>query len=141
MRRATLHDCTALAALAGQLGYPSTPGEISDRLSRIENNPDHFVFVAEQDGAVVGWLHVAKEVHLESGMFAEIVGVVVDESHRGTEWGRSLVEAAERWAQNNGCPEIRVRTNILRERAHKFYENNGYTLIKQQKVFGKIFER
>ena len=137
MRRATIHDSAAIADLSSQLGYPSTTEEIEQRLSSIDNNSDHAVLVAEQDGVVVGWLHVAKVVHLESGTFAEIVGIVVDESHRGTGWGRSLVGAAERWALEHGCREIRVRVNIIRERTHGFYEQNGYILRKQQKVFEK----
>ena len=32
---------------------------------------------------------------------------------------------------------IRIRTNVLRTEAHKFYENNGYNKVKEQKVYMK----
>ena len=107
----------------------------------IEKDPDHVVFVAENDSSVIGWVHAARELHLESGMFAEVFGLVVDESHRSAGIGRSLVEAAEQWAQEHGCRDMRVRTNVVRERAHTFYERNGYTLKKQQKVFSKTLRK
>ena len=137
IRRATIHDCTAIADLSVQLGYPSTSAQIAERLTMIEKDSRHEVFVAENNNTVVGWVHIVVELHLESGSFAEIVGLVVDEHHRNASVGRQLVESAEQWAQGRGCNEMRVRTNVVRERAHKFYEQRSYQLKKQQKVFGK----
>ena len=137
IQRAQHEDCEPIADLSGQLGYPSTSVQIAERLSLMENNPNHAVFVAKDIDAVVGWAHVVMELHLESGTFAELVGLVVDEHHRGDGVGRQLVETVEQWARDRGCGEMRVRTNVVRERTHKFYKQIGYELKKQQKVFGK----
>lgn len=32
---------------------------------------------------------------------------------------------------------MRVRSNVIRERAHRFYEREGYARIKAQAVFRK----
>ena len=137
IRRATIHDCTAIADLSVQLGYPSTSAQIAERLMMIDNDSRHEVFVAESKNAVVGWVHITMELHLESGSFAEIVGLVVDKHHRSAGLWKQLVESAEQWAQERGCNVMRVRTNVVRESTHKFYEKIGYKLQKQQKVFGK----
>ena len=137
LRRASMRDCIVIADLSGQLGYPSTPDAIAERLTIIKRNSHHVVFVAERNNGIVGWVHVAKELHLESGTFGEVIGLVVDESHRRAGIGRCLVEAAEQWVQERGCREMRVRTNVVRERTHAFYERNGYGMKKQQKVFWK----
>jgi GNAT superfamily N-acetyltransferase len=137
IRPATLADAAAIAALSGQLGYPSTEEEIRDRLRTLESGGSTEVLVAESDGRIDGWIAVRGDLSLETGPFAEIAGLVVDESARGKGIGASLVEAAERWAKERGHTRIRVRSNVVREAAHRFYERLGYIPKKKQQVFDK----
>lgn len=76
-------------------------------------------------------------VQLEDGAFAELAGLVVDESVRGSGVGAALLAAAEDWARAQGFASMRVRSNVIRERAHRFYEREGYARIKAQAVFRK----
>ena len=62
----------------------------------------------------------------------------VDEMVRSRGIGKVLLEAAQDWARRMGCIAIAVRSNIVRDRAHAFYESNGFELTKSQKVFSKI---
>src|SRR5690606_28443107 len=86
-RRAVMHvrpaapaDLDALAALAGRLGYPSSAAEVEARLHLLTAHPGlHAVYVAEAEGAVVGWVHVFVGARLESEPFGELGGLVVDE--------------------------------------------------------------
>ena len=50
-----------------------------------------------------------------------------------------LLAAAEAWAREHGFASMRVRSNILRERAHRFYLREGYIEKKRQAVFLKRF--
>jgi len=45
--------------------------------------------------------------------------------------------AAEQWARVHGFALMRVRSNVVRERAHRFYEREGYARVKTQAVFRK----
>ncbi len=138
IRPARLEDAEALATLATQLGYPSTPEEIAARLRQILPHPDHAVFVAEQPGAGArGFAHVLAGIALESGLRAEILGLVTDEALRSRGIGRRLVAEAERWAQARGFPVLCVRCNVVRSRAHRFYEELGFECAKTQKYFRK----
>ena len=139
IRHVAPNDAEALAALAGQLGYPSTPAEIEARLRLLHAHPDlHAVYVAEDPGgAVAGWLHVFVSAHLESDAFAEVGGLVVDERQRGGGVGEALVRQAEAWARERGLGQPRVRSNVVRERAHRFYERQGFERLKDQVVFQK----
>ena len=74
---------------------------------------------------------------LESDPCAEICGLVVEEAHRGHGVGTELLEAVEDWARSQGRDGIRVRSNVLREDAHRFYEGRGYRCSKRQVVFAK----
>ena len=136
IRDAQISDAATLAALAGELGYPTTPAEMEHRLGVLCSDPRHKIFVAERDG-LMGWIHVALIDTLESESFAEIRGLVVTEVHRGSGIGAQLVAAAEQWANIKKCNRIRVRTNIVRVEAHAFYKKLGYESKKTQDVFDK----
>ena len=95
------------------------------------------VLVAEAQGRVIGWAHVAVEGHVVTDVRAELRALVVAEEKRSGGVGRRLLEAAENWAREQGCREIGLRSNVLRERAHPFYLRHGYEHYKTQKTFRK----
>ena len=132
-----------MARLAGELGYPSTREQVAARLDEILDRTDHAVFVAESDEVgdggkrVTGWIHAFVQRTIESDPTVEICGLVVAEGSRGCGIGRLLMEQAERWGRGTRCSTMTVRSNIVRERAHKFYQRLGYSLVKTQRVFRK----
>ena len=137
VREATDGDADALASLSTQLGYPADTATMRGRLHRVQSQGIGCVFVAVADDEVVGWTHVVERFHLEDAPFAEIAGLVVDERARSTGVGASLLRAAEAWARDHGFERMRVRSNVIRERAHRFYDREGYAGLKRQVVFEK----
>jgi GNAT superfamily N-acetyltransferase len=137
IRAAQPQDYARIAELARQLGYPSSRDEIAARLAYMERSSDHAVFVAALDGKVAGWLGIYVCRMVEAEPRAEISGLVVDERFRSQRIGRHLLERAERWAREKGCGAIGLRSNVIRDRAHAFYERHGYKHIKTQKAFRK----
>ncbi|MGA8073048.1 MAG: GNAT family N-acetyltransferase [Candidatus Acidiferrales bacterium] len=138
VRRAISSDISQLAQLAGQLGYPSSEDEIRARLAGIEAAPEHALFVAETaDGKLAGFLNVYVMRTIDSDARTEIAALVVDDAHRSLGVGKVLIEQAEAWARENGCRAIGLRSNVIRERAHRFYERLGYEHYKTQKAFRK----
>src|SRR5271154_2218970 len=121
IRRARSSDAQRLAELSGQLGYPTTTAEIAKRLRRLKPASQNALFVAESPGAgVVGWAHVSVTHLVEVGTRAELNGLIVAEDQRSLGAGARLLEAAEDWAHERGCPSMSVRSNVIRDRAHKF---------------------
>ena len=138
IRKAKSADAERLAMLSGQLGYPTPLAEIRRRLAKLLKNPAHCLLVAESpDRYVIGWLDVSADTLLEVPFRAEINGLVVDETVRSLGAGRTLLAAAETWARKRGCHNMSVRSNMIRDRAHRFYERNGYEHYKTQKAFRK----
>jgi GNAT superfamily N-acetyltransferase len=136
IRIAVAADAERLAVLAGELGYPTTTEQMLKRLEAASVESRQRIFVAELD-SVVGWIHVALVLSLLSELSAEIRGLVVDELHQGAGIGSQLVATAEKWAGERGCTRIRVRTNVLREKARVFYSRLGYQVTKRQEIFDK----
>jgi GNAT superfamily N-acetyltransferase len=138
LRRAETADAPRIAELSGQLGYPATAAQMRGRLRGIKPASQHAVFVAEsaKDG-LIGWVHVSRQPLLEVEIRGEVNGLVVAEGQRSLGVGARLLAAAEDWARKHGCKGMSVRSNVIRERAHKFYERNGYEHYKTQKSFRK----
>jgi GNAT superfamily N-acetyltransferase len=137
VRPARPEDAGELARLSSQLGYPMTPGIAAVQLSEVAGHRDHALLVAETAGGLAGWIQISVSRVFESPSAAEIAGLVVDETRRGEGVGPRLLRAAEDWARERGCRRVRVRSNVVRERAHAFYVREGYGKIKVQQVFEK----
>ena len=136
VRAAVVSDAGRLAELATQLGYPSTAEDIRRRLPLVDGD-GHCLRVADLDEGVAGWIHAVHVALLDSDSYVEIKALVVDEQARGRRIGEALVGEVESWARQRGCVAMRVRSNVVRERAHRFYQRLGYEIFKTQRVFAK----
>ena len=138
VRRATEADAAAIASLSAELGYPVEPVDIQKRLRALFEATDQLVLVATTaDHAVVGWIHGAEQLLLEVGSRCEILGLVVSSGHRRSGIGQRLLTAVEIWAADRGLLEVSVRSNVLRESSHPFYEKHGYRRVKTQHAYRK----
>jgi len=137
IRPAHAVDTPELAALAGELGYPSTAEELERRLAPLLGDPSQLVLVAvAADGdRAVGWLHATVRRQLDSDDFVEVVGLVVGASQRGAGVGARLLARAEAWALGQGVALVQLRSNVTRERAHGFYLRAGYERVKTSYLF------
>jgi len=138
VRRATVADAAAIASLSAELGYPVESGDIQKRLRALLVATDQVVLVATAvDDVVVGWIHGAEHLLLEVGSRCEILGLVVSSGHRRGGIGHRLLAAVEAWALSRRLPEVSVRSNVLRESSHPFYEKHGYRRVKTQHAYRK----
>jgi GNAT superfamily N-acetyltransferase len=138
VRPAAMSDAPQLAQLCGQLGYPSSAAEVEARLRAIPAGDEHAIFVAENSAdKLAGCIHVFLMHAVEIDTQAEVLGLVVDGDCRSMGVGKILLARAEEWARERGVRTIGLRSNVIRERAHAFYEREGYTVLKKQKAFRK----
>jgi GNAT superfamily N-acetyltransferase len=137
IRRLTVDDAEAAAELSGQLGYSCAVTDLRDRIEELSRADDRVAFAAVVDGQIVGWIDAAMERHLQSPASAVIGGLVVREDTRGLGVGKRLCLEVEEWARNKSVPLVRVRSQIKREDAHRFYLRDGYRKVKTSFVFEK----
>jgi GNAT superfamily N-acetyltransferase len=137
LRVARLEDAHAIADLTRQLGYEVPVSTLSERLARLLPRSDQCFLVAELDGDVVGWVHVVVAEYIDTGVYAQIGGLVVDRRQRNKGVGRLLMTRAEEWAHQQGCAAVRLWSSAIRTEAHRFYERLGYTNVKAQYAFVK----
>jgi len=147
IRELRIDDAEAAARLSGELGYPVSEAVMADRIRSIIDLPDHASFVAslvhDSAGAqgIVGWIDIGVTYHLQAEKYVEIGGLVVSSTARSLGVGRLLVARAEKWALERGIPTMHVRSQIARERAHRFYLREGYLRTKTSAVFSKKLEQ
>jgi len=132
VRSASASDAIGINKVSEHLGYSQLSStEASAKLKELLDSSQDQVFVAEQHGLIIGWLHLFYARRLASDNFFEIGGLVVSPDSRGHGVGRALVQ----YAQDKNSGKFRVRCNEKRRDAHKFYENIGFNGNKVQRVF------
>jgi GNAT superfamily N-acetyltransferase len=137
IRLLTTGDAETAAELSSQLGYPCSAADLRERIDEMSRAADRVAFAAVVAGQIVGWIDAAIERHLQSPASAVIGGLVVREEMRGMGVGRRLCLKVEEWARSKSVPIVRVRSQIKRQDAHRFYLRDGYRQVKTSLVFEK----
>jgi GNAT superfamily N-acetyltransferase len=88
------------------------------------------IFLAEADGAVVGFICVLAKVlpSADDGIapYAYISDLVVRAAHRGRGIGRELMMRAESFAREFGAKQLKVGVLVRNEATHAFYRAGGF---------------
>jgi N-acetylglutamate synthase-like GNAT family acetyltransferase len=133
IRKYAPQDAAEVAKLCGQLGYPTSELQLDERMKQMGQRSSLVVAVDNASNCIAGWIELLVVTHVFSDMCMEIGGLVVNEGVIG----ELLVEAAEEAGRKMRIQRVRVRSNIVRGRAHAFYEQLGYKEVKTSKVFEK----
>jgi GNAT superfamily N-acetyltransferase len=127
IRPAEPADAPVIAELLNQLGYPTTAAEVPERIRRLRAEGRSEVFVSVIAGTVGGLVSIQVGPSLTRSEDTALVStLVVAEGERGKGVGRELLEVAEDYAREHGCPRIVVATANHRNGAHAFYERLGW---------------
>jgi GNAT superfamily N-acetyltransferase len=135
IRLAVATDAVTISKLSAQLGYSVTVEKATEQIVAVSNSANDAAFIAILNDEIVGWVHVFHTIRLESNSFCEIGGLVIDSKHRGKGIGKALIEQAKKWTTGKDVHTLKVRSNVVREEASKFYIQLGFKTIKQQQVF------
>ena len=90
---------------------------------------DVVIFVAEQDGDVIGYVYAAlepvswKELRDACGFIHD---VFVDETHRGGGTATALMDAAMQWLREHGAPRVVLGTAEKNDRAQRLFTRLGF---------------
>ncbi|WP_306210820.1 GNAT family N-acetyltransferase [Actinoplanes sp. RD1] len=127
LRPVRRQDVPELTVLLGQLGYPTTEAEVSDRLAPWLDDAASWLIGADDGGKLVGVaaLHVSPMLEV-TGKSARLAALVVDERYRSKGVGQALVKAVEEQARAAGAVKMEITSSRYRERTHLFYQQLGY---------------
>lgn len=98
------------------------------------------IFFAEQDGQLIGFIAIRKElkdfelINIENpGLY--ISDLIIDPEYRGKGIGKALLKKAEEYAKSLGLSHLRLGV-VAKNPARKFYKKEGFneydiTMVKE----------
>ncbi|MBR6515149.1 MAG: ribosomal protein S18-alanine N-acetyltransferase [Clostridia bacterium] len=87
-------------------------------------------YTIHRDYAFVGYIGMYNLIDEVS-----IINVAIEPAYRGTGYGRMLMERAEDFAKNHGCPMITLEVRESNTPARRLYEVCGYQAYAVQKNY------
>ncbi|NWG23642.1 MAG: GNAT family N-acetyltransferase [Pseudorhodoplanes sp.] len=132
MREAGVPDLPQVLALYAQPELDDgdvLPIAEAERLfAKFADYPDYKLYIAEQDGVVVGTfaLLIMDNLGHRGAPSAIIEDVVVAPDRQGSGIGQAMMRFALDRCRAKGCYKAMLSSNARRERAHAFYEALGF---------------
>ncbi len=95
---------------------------------KMESYPNYKIYIARYNDKIVGTFSLSimdNIAHMgqSSGLVED---VVVEKSMRSKGIGRKMMKYAMEICRKNNCYKMSLSSNLIRERAHKFYEKLGF---------------
>ena len=137
IRPAADADVPELARLMTELGYPTSPEEMTVRLKAIEWHGAMACLIALLDGSIAGMIGLAVTPSFaRNPPHGEVAALVVSEGSRGHGVGRALIARGEAWLAQRGVVRATVNSGTHRDGAHAFYracgyETNGFRFVRE----------
>jgi GNAT superfamily N-acetyltransferase len=97
---------------------------------QIDRDPNHKLIVAEQNGEVIGTLHLMflPSLSFQGGPRAQVESVRVGRRVRNQGIGRAMMLWTIEYARQRGCHLMQLTSHKSRVEAHRFYERLGFTV-------------
>jgi ribosomal protein S18 acetylase RimI-like enzyme len=135
-RRAESRDLPAVVAMLADDALGSTREDprlplaaaYLDAFAAIEADPNQFLAVAEEDGAVAGTLQLTFLPGLShmGAWRGQIEAVRIAAARRGSGLGAQMIEWAVEQCRARGCRMVQLTTSTSRKDAQRFYERLGF---------------
>lgn len=104
------------------------PESYYSAFDQIDSDPNHELIVAEQNGEVIGTLHLMflPSVSFQGGLRAQVESVRVDKRFQSQGIGSEMMKWSTERAKQRGAHVVQLTTHKTRLDAHRFYERLGF---------------
>jgi GNAT superfamily N-acetyltransferase len=125
----TINDSAIIIPLAHKLRPAADSSQLSGYLAEMFDLPTFHCFGLWQEGKLIalsfGWI----TVRFYSGKQLEVDNVIVDPDIRSQGIGKCFFSYIQKWAVSHQCQAIELNTYVQNSRSHKFYFNEGYSIL------------
>lgn len=101
---------------------------VEEQIDIIRNDPNNFLFVFDKNGEILGTvtLNICIQAMHGTRLYGVVENIVVHENHRSKNIGQQLLQYVEAYCRSINCHRIMILSNSTRERAHRFFEREGF---------------
>ena len=104
------------------------PDAAARRLRALIAADDGEVFVADEDGEIVGICTVSLDIEsVRFGLRAWVEDLAVHPDRRSAGHGKALLDTAKDWGREHGASHLELDSSELRADAHRFYDREQPT--------------
>ncbi|MBT2640507.1 GNAT family N-acetyltransferase [Bacillus sp. ISL-39] len=102
---------------------------LEDQIETMKRDRHNFLLVYEEEGEILGTLTLNICLQALHGLrpYAVVENIVVHENCRGQKIGEKLLQYVEKYCRSIDCHRIMLLSGSKREKAHIFFERNGYS--------------
>lgn len=129
-------DNQAWGAMRARLWPDENPEELAGELGDMRET----VFVAEDGGALIGFIEIGVRSYAEGGPdgpSAYVEGIYVEANHRRRGVANALLAAAEQWARAEGFTYLGSDALLDNDLSHAWHKAAGFAEVERIVVFGK----
>lgn len=122
-------DLEALTHLTAQLGYPTPPEQLKQRIETLQQDAKYTTWVAEYQNQIIGYLGLIEQFTWQfDGEALVIQAFVIDEKYRGKGFGKLFLQEIENIALAKNITSMSLNSGNRPERldAHEFYKKVGF---------------
>lgn len=123
-------DVSDVAHLAVQMWGDAQLEELADEMSEIIEGEEAVIFVAKENGQIVGFAQCQLRHDYvegtESNPVGYLEGIFVSEEFRKQGLAKKLLKACEDWAKEQGCYEFASDCELDNHESYKFHMNVGF---------------
>ena len=104
---------------------------------KLLNTPDHFFFVGEKEGVVIGYVYVEIQHVPESAICYAATRVFIHHlsvlpQHQNKGYGSKLLWGVQEWAKRKGITTMQLDFWSFNSGARAFYNKHGFTTFNER---------
>lgn len=130
IRKAAVEDAQKVASLATKMWKSHTMEELTEEFCDYISKESSIIFLAMSDESAVGFAQCGLRHDYVEGTTSRPVGylegIFVEEGYRKRGLARNLLEACQKWAEEQGCTEFASDCELDNEDSLKFHLKMGF---------------
>lgn len=129
VREANQNDIYSIQKLLESLTQDSNVHVLEKQINFFRDSNDNYLLVADLNNSVVGTvqLNICPDAMYKQQPYALIENIIVEKTTEKQGIGKALLNKVEEICANHNCSKIMLLSSNLRNEAHNFFEQSGYS--------------
>ncbi len=119
------------------MNYDYPVKKMKEMIDVVSKDSGNYVFVAAKQDKVVGVAEVVIKYSIHKDSYLIINTLAVCSAYQGKGIGSQMLSYIEAFSRKKGLSSVTVGSQFKRVDAHHFYQNNGFEIVKEHKIFVK----